>query len=310
MRYENYYRHLNVPTGRIDVVLDTDAYNEIDDQYAIAYLLRCPERVNVKGFTAAPFYFPCWNSKSDSPADGMKKSYEELKKILTLAGREDLIASTYLGSDRFMSDEQTPVVSDAAKYLAALSESYTEENPLYIVAIGAITNVASAFLLRPEMKDSTVVVWLGGHARDFEHTVEFNMAQDYAAARVIFGCGVPLVQLPGMGVADRLLVSRHELEHWLIGKNPLADYLARNTIEEAESYAAGKPWTRVIWDLTAVAWLVNDGDRFMRSRLLPAPIPEHDGHYADAPANHLYSYVNYIFRDALIEDLFRRLTQT
>ena len=32
-------KNLSVPVGKIDVVLDTDACNEIDDQFAISYLL-------------------------------------------------------------------------------------------------------------------------------------------------------------------------------------------------------------------------------------------------------------------------------
>ena len=46
----------NVPTGMTDVILDTDAFNEIDDQFAIAYMLRSKEKLNVKGICAAPFY--------------------------------------------------------------------------------------------------------------------------------------------------------------------------------------------------------------------------------------------------------------
>ncbi len=308
MNTETFYRNLEVPTRPIDVVLDTDAYNEIDDQFAIAYLLRMPERANVKGLTAAPFYAPSCNSRSTSAKDGMEKSYEELKKILTLAGREDLMTSVYRGAETFLPDERTPVPSEAATYLAELSRSYTQEDPLYIVAIGAITNVASAFLLRPEMKDCTVVVWLGGHAHHFVNTCEFNMMQDVAAARILFGCGVPLVQLPCAGVVDRFLTTRYELEHWLSGKNALCDYLVSNTVSEAESYAAGHPWSRVIWDVTAVAWLVNDRDRFLSSRLVPAPIPEYDHRYADAPERHWMRYVDYVNRDALMEDLIRRLT--
>ena len=38
-------KNLSVPTGAVDVVLDTDAYNEVDDQYAIAYLLRSGEKL-------------------------------------------------------------------------------------------------------------------------------------------------------------------------------------------------------------------------------------------------------------------------
>jgi hypothetical protein len=109
-------------------------------------------------------------------------------------------------------------------------------------------------------------------------------------------------------VVDRFLTTRWELEHWLLGKNPLCDYLVKNTVEEAESYAAGKPWSRVIWDVTAVAWLVNDRGRFLRSRLVPAPIPEYDHRYADAPERHMMRYVEYINRDALFADLIARLT--
>ena len=33
-------RRLEKPAGPVDVVIDTDTYNEIDDQFAIAYLIR------------------------------------------------------------------------------------------------------------------------------------------------------------------------------------------------------------------------------------------------------------------------------
>ena len=35
-----YLKNLEAPTRIVDAVLDTDAYNEIDDQFAIAYLLK------------------------------------------------------------------------------------------------------------------------------------------------------------------------------------------------------------------------------------------------------------------------------
>ena len=157
------------------------------------------------------------------------------------------------------------------------------------------------------MKERTVVVWLGGHSLHHCDTVEFNMKQDIAAARVIFGCGVPLVQLPCVGVIELLNTTRYELEHWLIGKNPLADYLAHNTIELAESYAAGLPWSRTIWDVSAVAWLVNDGQRFLSYRTIPAPIPEYNGQYTIDRDRHPISYVYHVNRDALLADLFQKL---
>ena len=51
-------KNLTAPAHIVDAVLDTDAYNEVDDQYAIAYMLRSPERVNLKAIYAAPFSNP------------------------------------------------------------------------------------------------------------------------------------------------------------------------------------------------------------------------------------------------------------
>ncbi len=305
MKQHQYFQNLSVPTGPVDVVLDTDAYNEIDDQFAIGYLLGC-DKLNIKGFCAAPFF----NKLSKSPADGMEKSYQEILSLLDFAGQEDKKALVHRGSMDYLADEQTPVSSPAADFMAELSEQYSPENPLYIIAIGAITNVASALLQNPHMKENCVVIWLGGHEVHFPAAAsEFNMRQDIAAARVVLGCGVPLVLLPCRGVVDRFATTRYELEHWLKGKNPLCDYLFKNTVRAAESYAAGKPWSRVIWDVTAVAWLMNEEGRFMKDRLIASPIPEYDREYALSPERHLVRYVYHIDRDALFEDLFNRLTK-
>ena len=124
---------LALPESKVDAVLDTDAYNEIDDQFAIAYMLCSDEKINVKEIYAAPFY----NDKSDGPADGMEKSYEEIKHILTLLGKEDMIEKTYRGSCNYLQDEFTPVESEAATALIKLSEQYDADKRLYVVAIGA-----------------------------------------------------------------------------------------------------------------------------------------------------------------------------
>ena len=304
MTQEQYLKNLTVPEKCVDVVLDTDAYNEIDDQFAIAYMLKSPQKIRVKGICAAPFL----NSKAASPAKGMQRSYDEILKLLTLAKMEDCKSAVYKGSERYLPDETTPVESEAAEFMANLAKAYSPEAPLYIVAIGAITNVASAILKNPDMKENCVVVWLGGHGTHMPLAAsEFNMKQDIAAARVVFGCGIPLVQLPCGGVVDRFATSQYELEHWLAGKNDLCDYLYENTVEEAESYAKGKPWTRVIWDVTAVAWLLNENARFMEERLIPSPIPEYDRHYACDENRHFIKYVYSVKRDALFEDLFRVL---
>ncbi len=297
--------NLRTPEGVVDMVLDTDAYNEIDDQFAIAYALKSSDKVNVKALYAAPFH----NGRSTGPKDGMEKSYNELLTLLKLAEREDLAPVTFRGSERYLPDEKTPVESPAMRDLIERARTYTTEQPLYVVAIGAITNVASALIAAPDIADKIVISWLGGNAWHCDHTREFNMFQDVAAARVVFGCGVPLVQLPCAGVVSCFTISKPELEYWFVGKNPLADYLAKAAIAEADSYASGKPWTRVIWDVTAVAWLTDRGNGFLGSRLDHAPIPEYDDRYAFDGSRHFMRYVHSVNRDALMNDLVTRLTK-
>lgn len=302
MTFEQRMKNMSVPEGMIDVVLDTDAYNEIDDQFAIAYLLKNKQKLNTKAIYAAPFL----NPRSESPADGMEKSYNEIFKLLDLMN-ENL--PVFKGSEKFMDDENTPVVSDAARDLAQRADGYSPEKPLYVVAIGAITNVASAFLLNPRMAENTVVVWLGGHARHYTNTREFNMYQDVAASRVVMSSGVPFVQLPCMGVVSAFTISKPEIEYWLLNKTPLSDYLGKNSIDAAERYARGTAWTRCIWDVTAIAWLLNDKNKFMSSRIVPTHLSSYDNYYTESPDARPMRYIYDIHRDALMTDLVKKVCE-
>ena len=293
---------LKKPEGKVDVVLDTDTYNEIDDQFALAFLIKSDEKLCLKGLYAAPFY----NQNSSSPADGMEKSYNEIFNILTLMKRDDLKPLVKRGSACYLPSETKYVDSEAARSLTELAMQYSPEKPLYVIGIGAITNIASAILMEPEIINRIVIVWLGGNALHWTDNIEFNCSQDVAAARVVFGCGAALVQLPCMGVVSSFTTSGPELEYWLRGKNQLCDYLVDVTTKAAVHDSGVSTWTRVIWDVTAVGWLL-DGN-FMRDRLEHSPIPEYGNYYCFDPRRHLYRYVYHINRDDLFKELFAKLS--
>ena len=179
----------------MDVVLDTDTYNEVDDQFALSYLLASQDQLRVKALYAAPFF----NENSTGPADGMEKSYQEILKLLGLAGCQKLREVVFRGSASYLPDEGTPVPSPAAEDLARRAMGYSPEAPLYVVAIGALTNIASALLLEPAIAQRITLVWLGGNAWDWPDNQEFNAFQDVAADRVVFGSG-GAAALPGGGV--------------------------------------------------------------------------------------------------------------
>lgn len=67
-------KNLQTPDREIDVVLDTDAYNEIDDQYAIAYLLRSKPKLHTRALYAAPFF----NHHSEALRTEWKKAIRKL----------------------------------------------------------------------------------------------------------------------------------------------------------------------------------------------------------------------------------------
>jgi len=161
--------------------------------------------------------------------------------------------------------------------------------------------------MQRQIIDRIVIVWLGGSALHWTDNMEFNISQDVAAARVIFGCGAALVQLPCMGVVSSFTTSGPELEHWLRGKNELCNYLVEHTTKAAIHDSGISTWTRVIWDVTAVGWLL-DGD-FMLDRLEHSPVPEYSHRYSFDPRRHLYRYVYHINRDNLFKELFSKLAK-
>lgn len=295
------------PVGKIDIVLDTDTYNETDDQYAIAYLLANKDRLNIKGFTVAPFE----NERLvSSIGEGQKKSKEEIIKILKLSGNTEYIDKIYSGSTEFLKDEQTPVLSDAVNYLIEESKNYNKEKRLYVVGIGAITNVASAIIKEPDIVDRICIVWLGGASFDWWINAEYNMYQDYAAARVVMGSKAPFVHVPAHGVINEFCTSKYELEHWLNGKNKLSTYLYEKCVQVAESNTKYKAWSRVIWDVVAIAWLINDDNRFMYDRIENRYLPEYEGNkYNPNRLDDKMCVVHQINRDALMTDMFEKLSQ-
>ena len=297
-------QRLQPPTTALRMALDTDTYNEIDDQFALVYALRSPEKLKVEAIYAAPFT----NDRSSGPGDGMEKSYQE---ILRLLDRLHISPQgfVYRGSTHYLSDQPEP--SPAALDLVERAMAAPPDDPLYVVAIGAITNFASAVLIEPEIIRKIVVVWLGGHLHALPHTVEFNLKQDVAASRLIFDCGVPFVHVPCLGVASHLLTTKAELAETIAGRNPVCDFLYERFCEySADHFAYGKE----IWDVAPIAWLIDE--RWAPSRLVPSPrligdwqISRDAGHlyFEQAPERHLMREVWSLQRNSIFRDLFTKL---
>jgi inosine-uridine nucleoside N-ribohydrolase len=209
---------------------------------------------------------------------------------------------SFRGAHRFMTDNASPVESAAVSDMVERAMSATHSDRLNIVAIGALTNVASALLAEPGIVDRCNVVWLGGHQPGWPHNTEFNLQGDVAAAQAVFDSGVPLYVVPCMGVASHLLTSRDELARFLDLDEPVSRFLYDRFVE----YGPGdEVWTKEIWDISAVAWLVLPSS--IRSYPLATPRIADDGSYVVDPRRPLCRFAYRLNRDAIFSDLFERL---
>ena len=54
--WKEFYNYIvNYKKDKINVILDTDTYNECDDQFALAYMLKNQDIFNIEAITIAPY---------------------------------------------------------------------------------------------------------------------------------------------------------------------------------------------------------------------------------------------------------------
>lgn len=341
--HEGIAERLRYPLGKLRVIIDTDAYNEVDDQFAIAWALRSPERLAVEAVYAAPynnaFFFQGMELNDEqkrlahyagSPEDGMEQSYHEIVKLLGLLKMESA-GKVFRGSTAYIGKAGKAVESEAARDL--VRRAMDGEGLLYVLALGAITNVASAILMEPKITEKIAVVWLGGQPITFSSAREFNLLQDIPAAQILFDSGVPLVLIPCMQVASHLTVTAEEMKNRLWGKSEVGTYLtdmvtanfndalAGNSLGLKKFYLPGLDdipediasrfstthisWSRIIWDISTVAYLINPN--WSATRLIPSPILGDDMTWKRDEARHPIRYCSYVSRDHIFGDLFAKL---
>lgn len=292
-------KRLEPPAGKVRMVLDTDTYNEVDDQFALAYALKSKEKIELEAVYAAPFH----NERSKSPEEGMELSYNEILKILGILNVERKNFA-YKGSTNYLKNINEPEESDAVRDLINRAMKSDDDDPLYVVAIGAITNIASAMLIEPEIIRKIVVVWLGGNALFWDNAREFNLSQDILSARIIFDSGIPLVHIPCAGVTTHLLTTISELEQYIDGKSEIGTYLASIVRSYTEDPFA---WSKVIWDISTIAWLINPD--WVPTHLVHSPIITDHHTWSFDQSRHFIRSAYFVKRDPIFADLFKKIVK-
>lgn len=291
--WKDVYDIVSKKSQKLKVILDTDTYNECDDQFALAYLLKSLDKFDVQAITVAPYHHP---ESGETIADGSEKSYLEICKISQWLNF-DTTNRVFKGATNFLKEGITD--NDAVNRIIDISLT---NDKTYIMAIGAITNIAMAILKEPKIIDKIEIIWLGGNSLLLEDNKEFNFEQDVEAVKTVFESGVKLTIIPAKGVASNLMTSIYELEHHLKGKSELCDYLCSIFYQDGYHEAHDR---RVIWDISVIAYLINE--HWFETKEINCPIINQDTSYKTDTDNHQITMVNYLNAKFIYRDLFAKL---
>jgi inosine-uridine nucleoside N-ribohydrolase len=288
----------DVPDAKkIRLIINTDAKNEADDQFAIVHALLTP-RFIIKGIIAAHF----GNERS---ATSMLDSYHECVKLLSLMNMSEEVA-LFKGAEHAMPDEQTPVMSEGAELI--IREAMSEDTaPLYVIFLGAITDLASAYLMEPQIAGRFTVIWIGGGHWPAGES-EFNLSRDIDAANVVMDSAIPLWQVPRT-VYTTIRVSLAELALKVRPYGGIGHYLFQQMIDFNHEHGSnprfpkGEMWS--LGDSPAVSLLLDYHDYGYEMK--PAPRFAKDMTYEHRQTDRLIRVYHFVDPRFTLEDMFAKI---
>lgn len=284
-------------TKKIRLIVNTDAANEADDQFAIVHALLTP-RFIIKGIIAAHFGTKRTN-------ESMQESYDECLKLLDLMEITDEVG-LYRGAEMKMPDEQTPAPSEGADLIIREAMS-DDDKPLFVVFLGPITDLASAYLKEPAIENRLTAIWIGGGAYPNGEN-EFNLGNDIEAANVVMRSNIPLWQVP-RNVYTTIRVSIAELLVKVKPYGKVGDYLFQQLydfnfrLKDNMRFPKGEMWS--LGDSPAISLLLDYHD--YGYDMIPAPRITQDMKYVHYQNERLIRVYNYVDSRFTLEDMFAKL---
>lgn len=285
------------------VIVNTDAKNEADDQFAIVHAL-LSETLDVRGLVAAHF-------GSHRSTRSMAESREEIDLLLDLL-QLDHDVPVANGAPHQLPDGATPVDSPGARLI--IEEAHREgDGPLYLAFLGPLTDMASALLLDPSIAErDLVVIWIGGHhyydpTAPQEPKVEFNLGNDVAAANVVMASSLTVWQVPSS--TYRLIsVGYAELDARVAPHGKIGKYLVDQLREWNATHHAAPIEHRSLGDSPAIGLMLNPHSARFSQRT--APVFAADGTTTDVEQTDRTVLVveNYDTR-WLLEDMFHKIAR-
>lgn len=237
--------------SKTPVLLSTDVGNEIDDQWAITYLLTNPD-FDVQGIVSA--------HAPSLPDPSAHSTYQVLVDVverqLGMAVHPPLLE----GSSLPLADRRTPRPSDGLQFILETARRYSNDNRLTVLTIGAATDVASALLTDPKIADRINVVAMGFKDLSKDGGKEYNVQNDPRAWQVILNSHLPVVIGSGDVCRAHLALSYERAAAMIGSHGPVGAWLwaeykrwyFRN-VKPLRVNDFSKPW--IIWDIITLAYV-------------------------------------------------------
>ncbi len=252
---------------KVRVIIHTDCKNEADDQFALPHHLMTPKFI-IEGIVGGHFNK---NSQVYGEGNTAQASIDEVHKVLDLMGVGDDY-QVKKGAEFPLANETIPIMSEGAKLIieAAMKES---DLPLFILLQGAITDLACAILLEPQICSKMTAIWIGGGDWP-EGGFEFNLLNDIAAANVVYNSKMPLWQVP-ISTYKQMAVSLAELQLRVKPYGAIGNYLFTQMVDFNTKMAVYQQWPHgEIWglgDQGTIAVLMEEAEKDTIYDLVTAP---------------------------------------
>ena len=224
------------------VIIDADTGNEVDDLYAVVRGLIEPSW-QVLGLNATQWQASHWAT------DKSMEDSHRLNDILLSYLKIDQVASNR-GADNRLYDWGNKTQTSAASMFIVNEALESQNEKLVVIALGALTNIASAILDEPSITEKIKLYWLGS-SYDFEtqsmKNIDFNSVMDIQAVDVILNSNVELHIIPNH-VSGKMKFDWEETENQFRGIHHLTDYLLDRWYLHVDAGIR----ERTIWDLALI----------------------------------------------------------
>ena len=285
--------------AKTPVLLSTDVGNEIDDQWAITYLLTNPD-FDVQGITSA--------LAPSLPDPSAHATYQVLVDVVERRLGMSVHPALLEGSSTPLKDTKTPEPSEALDFIVQTSNPYSKDNRLTILTIGAATDVASAILKDPTIVDRIRVVAMGFTDLSKDGGKEFNVQNDPHAWQVILQSNVPVVIGAGSVCRANLALTFQQAATMLSGHGAVGSWLWDEYkdwyfrhVKPLRVNDFSKPW--IIWDIITLSYLAD----MTEQKDIPRPVLGDDFSFEPGKSGDTITWITKVDSARLWKDFLERI---